>query len=127
MERFTGVRRDHDDIDVVILRSDAPKLLEVLEPVYHAWANAGGTLTPMMDGRRDLPADAVQIWVRRGASSPWEVDFGVAGERDGRWVWRHDPTVSMGPGRRDLDRRRCAIGPARDRARPQGQVAAGQG
>jgi hypothetical protein len=42
----------------------------------------------MIDGRLDLPAEAGQIWVRRDASSPWEVDFVIAEERDGKWVWR---------------------------------------
>jgi Aminoglycoside-2''-adenylyltransferase len=95
IERFTGVSRHHDDIDVAVRRSDAAHLLKVLAREYHAWANASGTLTPMIDGRLDLPADAGQIWVRRDASSPREVDFVIAEERDGKWVWRHDPTVTI--------------------------------
>jgi hypothetical protein len=95
IERFSGVRRHHEDIDVAVFRSDATRLLEVLAGKYHAWANASGTLTPMLDRRLDLPRDAGQIWIRRDASSPWEVDFVVAEERDGKWAWRHDPTVTM--------------------------------
>ncbi len=49
----------------------------------------------MLDGRVDVPAEAQQLPVRRHALSPWEVDFIVADERAGRWVWRHDPTVTM--------------------------------
>jgi hypothetical protein len=95
IELFTGVPRHHDDIDVVILRPHATQLLQVLAPNYHAWANASGTLTPMLDGRLDLPANAAQIWVRRDAQSPWEIDFSVADERDGNWVWRHDRSIAM--------------------------------
>jgi Aminoglycoside-2''-adenylyltransferase len=95
IERFTGVHRPHEDVDVVVLSSDASRLVQVLARTYHVWANASGTLTPLMDGRVDLPPDTVQLWVRRSAGSPWEADFGVALERDGRWVWRHDPTVAM--------------------------------
>ncbi len=95
IERFTGVSRHHEDIDIAVLRPDAAQLLQVLAGEYHAWANASGTLTPMIDGRLDLPADAGQIWVRRDASSPWEADFVIAEQRDGTWVWRHDPTVTI--------------------------------
>ena len=95
IERFTGVHRPHEDVDIVVLSSDAPRLVQVLARTYHVWANASGTLTPLMDGRVDLPPDTVQLWVRRSAGSPWEADFGVALERDGRWVWRHDPTLPM--------------------------------
>ena len=49
----------------------------------------------MHDPSRQLPATAGQIWVRRDALSPWEVDFVVNEARDGNWVWCHDPTVTM--------------------------------
>ncbi len=86
------MRRDHEDIDVAVLRTDTARLLSILAAEYHVWANAAGALTPVLDRRVDVPAEAQQLWVRRNALSPWEVDFVVA---DGRWVWRHDPTVAM--------------------------------
>ena len=95
IERFTGVMREHEDIDVAVFRSDANELLRVLAEDFHAWANASGTLTPMLDPSPRLPANAGQIWVRRDALSPWEVDFVVCEEREGKWAWRHDPTVTM--------------------------------
>ena len=95
IERFTGVARRHDDIDIAVLRPDAPQLLRFLAPDFHAWANSSGSLTPMLGGRDELPLDAGQIWIRRGARSPWEVDFVVGEERDGSWVWRHNPAVTM--------------------------------
>lgn len=95
IERFTGAPRRHEDIDVVVLRPDAVQLLPILAAEYHVWANSSGTLTPMLDNRLELPPTTGQLWVRRDAQSPWEVDFGVAEERDGRWVWRHDPTVTI--------------------------------
>jgi len=95
IERFSGVHRDHEDIDVAILRSDAPQLLQILSDQYHAWANASGTLTPMLDDRAELPSNAVQIWIRRDAQAPWAADFVISEERDGKWVWRHDAAVTM--------------------------------
>jgi hypothetical protein len=78
IELFTGVQRHHDDLDVAILRPHAPQLLALLRFEY-----------------LDLPANAGQIWVRREAQSPWEIDFVIAEERDGLWVWRHDRSISM--------------------------------
>jgi hypothetical protein len=95
IERFTGVARRHEDIDVAVLRRDAGQLLRFLAADFHAWANCSGSLTPMLDGRLELPSDAGQIWIRHSALAPWEVDFVIAEERDGNWVWRHDPTVTM--------------------------------
>ena len=95
IELFTGVSRPHDDIDVAVLRPDAAQLLEVLAAEYHSWANASGTLTPMIEQNLDLPVDSGQIWVRRNAQSPWEIGFVIAEERDGNWVWRHNRSVTM--------------------------------
>jgi len=95
IEQFTRVARRHEDIDIAVFRPDGPQLLRALPADFHAWANSSGSLTPMVDGRVDLPSDVGQVWIRRGALSPWEVDFVIAEERDGDWVWRHDPTVTM--------------------------------
>ena len=95
IERFTRTARRHEDIDIAVLRPDAGELLRFLAPDVQAWANSSGSLTPMLGGQVELPSDAGQVWVRRSALSPWEVDFVIAEERDGNWVWRHDPTVTM--------------------------------
>ena len=95
IERFTGVARRHDDIDIAVLRPDAPQLLRFLAPTSTPGRDSSGSLTPMLGGRDELPLDAGQIWIRRGALSPWEVDFVVGEERDGSSVWRHNPAVTM--------------------------------
>ncbi len=94
-DRTLRRRADHEDINVAVLRSDTARLLPILAAEYQVWANAAGALSPMLDGRVDVPAEAQQLSVRRHALSPWEVDFIVADERAGRWVWRHDPRVTM--------------------------------
>ena len=46
----------------------------------------GGTLRPLSD-RFPEPFDAeTQIWLRRDASSPWEVDLPLTPDRDGLWT-----------------------------------------
>jgi len=95
LERFTGVARHHEDIDIAVFRGDTSQLLRLLSTDFHVWANSSGSLAPMHGEQVDVPSHAGQIWVRRSALSPWEVDFVVAEARDGNWVWRHDPTVTM--------------------------------
>ena len=50
IERFTGVARRHEDIDVAVLRSDASQLLRFLAADFHAWANSFRVAHP--DARR---------------------------------------------------------------------------
>jgi hypothetical protein len=35
------------------------------------------------------------VWIREHALAPWAVDFVVLDDRDGGWVWKHDPNVVM--------------------------------
>ncbi|WP_329001594.1 hypothetical protein OHA18_01360 [Kribbella sp. NBC_00709] len=95
IEAFTGVRREHEDVDLSLWRRDVPKLRLHLEGSYDLWSNAGGRLQPLTDRRPDQPDDADQIWLRRHALSPWEYDVVVNPDRDGRWVFRRDPSLDF--------------------------------
>jgi hypothetical protein len=48
-------------------------------------------------GRREpeQPDDADQIWLRKHALSPWEFDLVVNPDRDGRWIFRRDPSLDF--------------------------------
>ena len=102
------------------------------------WSNDGGTLRPLSD-RFPEPFDAEsQIWLRRDASSPWEVDLPITPDRDGLWTskrWSSHVAPRrrrhLGCGRRDplpAPGDHAALqGPvpaAEGRARPRGRVAA---
>jgi hypothetical protein len=93
IEAFTGVRREHEDVDVSLWRRDFEMLRLLLKGKYDLWANAGGRLKPLTDERPDQPADADQIWLRKHALAPWEFDLVVNPDRDGRWVFRRDPAL----------------------------------
>ncbi|MFG1628717.1 nucleotidyltransferase domain-containing protein [Kribbella sp. NPDC049227] len=93
IEAFTGVRREHEDVDVSLWRRDIEKLRLHLKGKYDLWSNAGGQLRPLTDQRPDQPADADQIWLRKHALSAWEFDLVVNPDRDGRWVFRRDPEL----------------------------------
>ena len=85
VELFTGVLREHEDIDVSILACDAPALREFVGDRWHLWTIGSGQLRPMTDQYPDLPEPDSQIWVRRDASSPWVMDLPVTPDADGRW------------------------------------------
>ncbi len=85
IEAFTGVRREHADIDVSMLACDVPALREFVGDRWHLWTITDGALRPMTDQYPDLPEPDGQIWVRRDAASPWVMDLPVTPDQDGRW------------------------------------------
>ncbi|MEV5962110.1 hypothetical protein AB0L70_10120 [Kribbella sp. NPDC051952] len=95
IEAFTGVRREHEDVDVSFWRRDIEKLRLYLKDRYDLWSNAGGRLQPLTDERPEQPEDADQIWIRRHALAPWEFDLQPNPDRNDRWVFRRDPTLDF--------------------------------
>jgi hypothetical protein len=85
IETFTGIAREHEDIDVSILACDAPAFREFVGDRWHLWTIIDGRLGPMTDDHPDLPAPDAQIWVRRNACSPWVMDVPVTPDVDGLW------------------------------------------
>jgi hypothetical protein len=94
IEAFTGVPRQHEDIDVSMWRRDVPALVKALSGRYDVWA-AGGGLTPLFDDKLEMPDTADQVWIRRHALAPWRADCVVNRHRDGRWVSRRDPDLEV--------------------------------
>jgi len=94
IEAFTGVPRQHEDIDVSVWRRDVPALVKALSGRYDVWA-AGGGLTPLFDDKLEMPDTADQVWIRRHALAPWRADCVVNRHRDGRWVSRRDPDLEV--------------------------------
>ena len=86
IEAFTGVAREHEDVDLSLLACDVPAFRAHVGDGWTPWSNHGGTLRPLSD-RFPEPFDAEsQIWLRRDASSPWEVDLPITPDRDGLWT-----------------------------------------
>ncbi len=92
IEAFTGVPRPHEDVDLSIFRRDVQAFREHVKDRYHLWSNHGGTLRPMTDERPDPIQDGDQIWLREHALAPWRYDVVLNPDRDGRWVFRRDPS-----------------------------------
>ena len=75
LEAFTGVPREHEDLDVSMLACDVPRFREFIGDRWHLWTITNGSLRPLDDHWPDLPEPDCQIWVRRDASSPWVIDM----------------------------------------------------
>ncbi len=90
IEAFTGVPREHEDIDVSMWRRDVPALVSAFEGRYHVWA-AGGGLTPLYDDKLEMPETADQVWIRAHSLAPWRADCVVNRDSGGRWISRRDP------------------------------------
>jgi hypothetical protein len=98
VERFTGVSRHHEDVDVSILARDLPVLREHFGGRMHLWIVGSGTLRPLSDDVTVLPDWASQVWIREHALAPWLADIQINPDRDGRWIFRRDPSLDF-----DLD------------------------
>jgi hypothetical protein len=98
--------RDHEDIDIVVLRADHVAAHDVLLG-WELWAaDPPGTLRPWPRGEA-LPRQVHDVWCRPGAAAPWRIQL-MIDESDGTdWVSRRDPGVRLPLG---LAVRRTAVG-----------------
>jgi len=94
IEAFSGVPRQHEDIDVAIWRKDVPSLRTYLGPAYHCWAAGSGQLRPLTDDEPTLPEWSDQMWVREHAWAPWLADVVASRDAAGDWVFRRDPSFT---------------------------------
>jgi hypothetical protein len=91
IEAFTGVAREHEDVDLSILACDVGALREHLGREWCLWNIADGTLRPLNDRFPEVQAPDSQIWIRRDSASPWVVDLPITPDRDGRWTSKRWP------------------------------------
>jgi hypothetical protein len=90
VEAFTGVRRFHEDIDLVVFADVLPALREQFRGVFHLWSNHGGTFRVIDDDQPEPLHPLAQVWMRENARSPWRVDCPVNPVRDGKWLSKRD-------------------------------------
>jgi hypothetical protein len=91
IEAFTGVLRDHEDVDLSILACDVPALREHVGDTWHLWSNHGGTLRPLDDRFPEPLSVESQIWIRASAQDPWVIDLPITPDRDGLWTNKRLP------------------------------------
>jgi hypothetical protein len=90
VEAFTGIRRFHEDIDLVVFGDDLPALREQFRDVFHLWSINDGTLRIIDDDHPEPLHPLAQVWMREDARSPWLIDCPVNPKRDGLWQSKRD-------------------------------------
>lgn len=85
IEKFTGVPRAHEDMDISILSSDAEEFRLFLSDAWTPWNQDQGWLRPFDDRFRDIRPDS-SIWVRANARSPWVLDVPLTPTSTGEWT-----------------------------------------
>jgi hypothetical protein len=85
IEAFTGVPRDHEDMDISILSSDAEAFRVFLGDRWTPWNVDEGWFRPFDSRFTDVRPDS-QVWVRRDAGSPWILDVPFTPDTIGRWT-----------------------------------------
>lgn len=96
IDRFVGHQtRQHDDLDVLVLRRDQL----VVQHALRGWdlhaADPPGTLRPWAAGEA-LGAGIYDIWCRPDTAAPWALQLMLADiDRTGtHWIFRRDPRVT---------------------------------
>ena len=92
VEAFTGVPREHEDVDVAFLRRDLPVVLEHLAPSLCVWSNLQGTIRPLRKPE-DLIDGSRQLWVRPDGTSPWVMDLAMTPHDGDTWIANRDDRV----------------------------------
>jgi hypothetical protein len=91
IEAFTGVPREHEDVDVSLLACDVPTLRKHVGDRYQLWNVFSGAFRPLLDRWVDQVEPDSQIWVRRELGSPWLLDIVLTPDREGLWTNKRDP------------------------------------
>jgi hypothetical protein len=92
VDAFTGIPREHEDIDVAFFRADLPVVLARLSPDLCVWSNLSGTLRPLRRAE-DLLEGARQLWVRRDGDSPWLMDLAMTPHDGDTWISPRDDRI----------------------------------
>jgi hypothetical protein len=91
VDAFTGVPREHDDVDLSILACDVPALREHVGDRWHLWCLADGDMRPLTHRHPEVFHPASQLWVRKHGGAPWVIDLPLTPDRDGCWTNKFIP------------------------------------
>jgi hypothetical protein len=92
VDAFTGIPREHEDIDIAFFRADLSVVLARLSPELCVWSNLSGTLRPLRRAE-DLLDGARQLWVRRDGDSPWVMDLAMTPHEGETWISPRDERI----------------------------------
>ena len=89
IETFTGVEREHDDLDISLFGEDAEAFRVFLRGRWTPWNVHNSWFRPFDDRFTEINHES-QLWVRRDSRSPWVLDvpltLATRGD-DGERLW----------------------------------------
>ncbi len=86
--------REHEDIDVSILRRDQSAVHDALAGWDVYVADPPGALRPWPTGEY-LPVGKHDVWCRRTPEDPWSVWVMLNESEDDFWVFRREPSIRL--------------------------------
>lgn len=95
IETYTGVHREHGDVDPSIPRADVGLLREHLRGRLDVWAADSGTMWPLLSVTDDvLPRSCENLWLRDGGAAPWEYDVILMDTTPETWTFKRDGRIT---------------------------------
>jgi hypothetical protein len=92
LDLFAGSAREHDDVDVLVLRDDQRLIRDHLGGWDVQVAHAG-RLEPWTGERIDPPRGG--LWARSDVNGPWELDFLLADSDGSDWLFKRDQSLRL--------------------------------
>ena len=90
--RLGAPARHHEDTDVAVGLSDFDELRIDLSD-WHLWEANSGTLRPLLRGDQ-LTEGCEQLWARRDAQQPWQLDLLLDRSTD-EWTYKRDARIRV--------------------------------
>ena len=90
--RVGAPARHHEDTDVVVRAGDLDELQKALGG-WHLWEANSGALRPLLAGTA-LTEGCEQLWARRNARQPWQLDLLLDRSGD-TWEFKRDARVRV--------------------------------
>ena len=95
IEAFTGVEREHGDVDPSIPRSDVGALRRHLTGRLDVWEADSGSLRPLLDGDDEVSDECENLWLRPSGAEPWEYDVILMHTTPTTWTFKRDARISQ--------------------------------
>jgi len=97
LERFAGFSwRDHEDIDIGILRKDIPFFAGVLQKNgFELFFAYKGELTEFDLNKKMLMENTNNLWCKQPDSELWQLDIPINEGDDLNWAYRRDPSMKI--------------------------------
>lgn len=95
IEAFTGVHRDHGDVDPSIPRADVTALRAHLAGRLDVWQADDGLLRPMVEEGDTISDTCENLWLRRSGAEPWEYDVILMTATPTTWTFKRDARISL--------------------------------